>query len=96
VTVAPITRTRPANPAAAVALPAKVKRHLGLDDAASWIIADEVNRFVWPGADLRPVSRARPDRFHSGFLPEDIFDRLRRKIIALYRAHRLAVVRRSE
>jgi mRNA-degrading endonuclease toxin of MazEF toxin-antitoxin module len=46
VTVAPVTHSPPEDPALAVVLPAKVKRHLGLDDAPSWIMADEVNRFI--------------------------------------------------
>jgi hypothetical protein len=62
VTVAPMTHA-PADPTRAVELPAAVKRRLGLDEAASWIIADEVNRFVWPGPDLRPISRRERDRF---------------------------------
>ncbi len=77
-------------------MPAKVERHLGLDDDPSWIMADEVNRFNWPGPDLRPVSRGQPARFHYGFLPEDVFSALRRKIVTVYRAHRLAVMPRSE
>lgn len=96
VTVAPITHSPPADSALAVALPAKVKRHLGLDDERSWIMADEVNRFTWPGPDLRPISRADPGRFDYGFLPVDIFDALRRKIVALYNARQLAVTPRSE
>jgi hypothetical protein len=95
VTVAPITHRPLADPATAVALTAKVKRHLGLDDEPSWIVADEVNRFIWPGPDLRPISRTQPGKFHYGFLPEDVFNTLRRKIVALYRARRLAVTPRS-
>ncbi len=96
VTVAPITHSPPGDPALAVALPAKLKRHLGLDEAPSWIMADEVNRFVWPGPDLRPVSRAAAGRFDYGFLPVDVFNALRRKIVALYNARRLAATRRSD
>lgn len=96
VTVAPIRHRPPDDPATAIALSAKVKRHLGLDDDPSWIMADEVNRFIWPGPDLRPVSRAQPARFHYGFLPEDVFNALRRKIVTLYHARRLAVTPRSE
>lgn len=96
VTVAPITHTPPSDPGIAVALPKRIKRHLGLDDQASWIMADEVNRFVWPGPDLRPVSSRSKSRFEYGFLPVDIFDQLRRRIIALYKARRLRVVVRSE
>ena len=95
VTAAPITRRKPADARAAVALSPKVKRHLGLDDDASWIVADEVNRFVWPGPDLRPVSARHADRFDYGFLPADVFAELRAKIVAVYRSRGLAVVRRS-
>ena len=38
VVVLPITHAPPADPAAAVEIPAAVKRHLGLDDARSWIV----------------------------------------------------------
>jgi hypothetical protein len=34
-------------------IPAATKRRLGLDDARSWIIVTESNRFIWPGRDLR-------------------------------------------
>jgi hypothetical protein len=33
----------------AVEIPAVVKRHLGLDEARSWIVVSEINRFIWPG-----------------------------------------------
>jgi hypothetical protein len=39
VVVLPITHAAPADPAAAVEIPAAVKRHLGLDDERSWIVA---------------------------------------------------------
>jgi hypothetical protein len=96
VTVSPITHVQPADPTRAVALTAKVKRHLGLDDVPSWIVADEVNRFIWPGPDLRPVSAREPDRFAFGFLPVDVFDELKRKIVAVYRKRRLKIVPRSQ
>lgn len=55
--VAPITHAAPKDDDTAVALPAGVRRRLGVDAAASWIITRELNRFVWVGYDLRPVSR---------------------------------------
>jgi hypothetical protein len=67
-----------------------------LDAEASWIIADEVNRFAWPGPDLRPVSRHEADQFTYGFLPEDVFDALRVRMLALYRGGELRVTPRSE
>ena len=55
--VVPITHTYPAR---AALLPPNLKRHLGLDDDASWIVLDEANEFVWPGVDLRPIARTKP------------------------------------
>jgi hypothetical protein len=56
----------------AVALPAALKRHLGLDPEPSWIIVSEANQFVWPGPDLSPISRAHPSSFAYGYLPTDL------------------------
>jgi len=86
VTVAPITHT-PNDPGRAVALPPKLKRHLGLDDNESWIVLDEINRFVWPGPDLRPISRRHPGVFSFGVLPTDIFDQMK-EVINKLRAER--------
>ncbi|HLY54251.1 MAG TPA: hypothetical protein VKS60_01765 [Stellaceae bacterium] len=68
VTVVPITHVPPASSEDAVELPAATKRRLGLDEAQSWVVISEVNEFIWPGPDLRPVSRGR-GRFDYGFLP---------------------------
>lgn len=32
-----------------------MKRRLGLDDAPSWIVINDVNAFAWPGPDLRAI-----------------------------------------
>lgn len=53
VTVAPITHTPPAKNGEAIELPPRVKQALGLDDERSWIVLDEVNRFAWPGYNIR-------------------------------------------
>jgi hypothetical protein len=52
-----------------------VRRHLALDESRSWVILDEINEFVWPGLDLRPVARSR-DSFAFGFLPPRLFEQL--------------------
>jgi hypothetical protein len=78
-----MTHRAPGDPTRAAELPAAVKRRLGLDEAASWIIAEEVNRFVWPGPDLRDESGID---FDNGSLPEDVFDELRARMLALNRA----------
>ncbi|HTW72988.1 MAG TPA: type II toxin-antitoxin system PemK/MazF family toxin [Acetobacteraceae bacterium] len=82
VRVLPITHT-PQRPDRAVALPAKVKRHLGLDDEASWIVLDEANEFVWPGVDLRPISRAKPGVWSYGVLPQEVFAEVQTRLRAV-------------
>lgn len=54
VTVAPVTHSPPARMQDGLELPAEVKRALGLDTERAWLICAELNRFVWPGPDLRP------------------------------------------
>lgn len=93
--VAAITHRRPADPERGVPLPAKLKRHLGLDAEPSWIIADEVNRFVWPGPDLRPISARAPAQFAYGYLPEDLLATLIDRIDRIRRRGGLAMIPRS-
>lgn len=72
VTVAAITYTPPRQLKAAIELPAATKRRLGLDEAPSWIVATEMNRFHWPGPDLRPIP-GRPGVFAYGSLPRQAY-----------------------
>jgi hypothetical protein len=53
--ICPVTHSPPEAPEIAMEIPRATKKRLGLDDARSWIITTEVNRFIWPGPDLRPV-----------------------------------------
>jgi len=69
----PITHA-PHDPDRALGLLPKVKRHLGLDDDASWYVLDEGNELVWPGADLRPIARIKPGVWSYGVLPCELFD----------------------
>ena len=85
VRVAPVTHSPPDDASAAMELPAGVKRYLGLDTERSWVILDEINEFVWPGFDLRPIPRSR-DRFDYGFLPPRLFDQLMVKLRQVWRA----------
>ncbi len=95
VTVAAITHAQPADPLDGIEIPAAVKRQLSLDGLPSWLICAELNRFVWPGPDLRPVSRSAPGQFVYGVLPPSfmrlVFDRLQalraaRKLRAMFRS----------
>lgn len=94
VTVAPITHTLPRDPKEAVELPAATKRRLGLDDERSWIVATEMNRFLWPGPDLRPVS-GRPGAFAYGSLPRQLMLQLKERIFELRRDRRFRMVSRE-
>jgi hypothetical protein len=95
VTVAPITHTRPERPDLAIPVPPAVKRRLGLDSEQSWIIASDLNRFVWPGVDLRPVG-VDERAYAYGLLPAALYDQLRRRVLALARAGQAALTRRTE
>ena len=57
--IAPVTHTPPVRPERAIEVATSTKTRLGLDDERSWIITTEVNRFIWPGPDLRPVPDGR-------------------------------------
>ena len=92
--VAPMTHV-PVAAGAGVEVPASVKRRLGLDTARSWIVTDELNRFIWPGFDLRPISRSRRDQFAFGFLPVEGFNLVTASILGNRRARRLSVVGRE-
>lgn len=95
VTVAPVTHAAPADLSAAVEVPHATKRRLGLDDAPSWVVVSEVNDFIWPGPDLRPVPHD-PSRFDYGFLPPGLFRQVRDRITAWGRARKLRTVPRTE
>jgi hypothetical protein len=78
VTVLPITHSAPKQPNSAVEIPAQTKARLGMDGLRSWIVTTEANEFIWPGSDVRIVSRSRPAY---GQLPE----RLVTRVLALAR-----------
>ncbi len=94
VTVAPITHAPPDDPACALEVPIKVKRHLGLDDKRSWVVLDEVNQFTWPGYDLRPVPSSRT-RYHYGFIPPKLFEKIKAGLLDLFLARRGKMTRRD-
>ena len=92
--VAPITHSAPDNPVGAVEIPLSVKRLLGLDDQPSWIMLTELNRFIWPGPDIRPA----PGHDHPFYdaLPDWLFERVRAGLLQHSERGRLKVTRRTE
>lgn len=69
VLVVPITHSPPKPGSTAIELPKQIKDMLGLDDARSWVITNEVNFFTWPGYDLAPINQTQPKRVSYGQLP---------------------------
>jgi len=95
VTVLPITHSLPSDPTLAVEIPAAVKRRLGLDDARSWVVLTEANRFAWPGPDLRPLKPGDAASVAFGPLPYALFEDIRQKFLAALRARTSRTVPRS-
>jgi hypothetical protein len=96
VTVVPITHTSPADPKAAMEIPPALKDHLGLDAKRSWIVLGETNEFLWPGPDLRPIARSRPNEFAYGSLPPKFFLRMRTRLLELARERRVRRIARAD
>lgn len=95
IAVVPITHSPPADPDVAVEIPLRVKQHLGLDSARSWVVLDEVNVFAWPGFDLRPLKRD-DSRIDYGHLPPKFFKIIVGKFKALRVANQVKRTGRDE
>ena len=67
-----------------IEISARVRAALGLDDHPQWLRLDELNRFTWPGYDLRPVPGS-PRRHDYGMLPHDLFEQLRERLLTRQR-----------
>lgn len=78
VMVAPITHAAPTSDTLALEIPPRVKQHLGLDDARSWVVTDEVNEFAWPGFDLEPNQEGE---IAYGVLPPKLYNKIRDMVL---------------
>jgi hypothetical protein len=74
-------------------VPPRVRAHLGLDAAKSWIICDEYNEFDWPGVDLGQTPN-RADHF--GYVPDALINRVREEVLAARARGALKTVPRTE
>ena len=82
-----------------VFIPEPVRRHLRLYGDASWIDVTELNAFVWPGPDLRPIpNRSRTSHENVpcfyGFLPASLFATVKRQLEHNWRRARVRAVKR--
>ncbi len=91
--VAPVTHSRPTS-GEGVELPQAIKRRLGLDDARSWIVTTEMNRFVWPGPDVRPAPREETPLY--GCIPATLYEALRAEIVRNATANKMRLPRRTD
>lgn len=89
VRVLPITHTPPEDPAEAIEIPGITKKRLGLDADRSWVILNEVNDFVWPGHDVRPIGKTGSPYY--GPLPPDFY----LAIVGKLRSIRMRVTKRT-
>jgi hypothetical protein len=94
--VLPITHTAPERPDDAVEIPTPVKQRLGLDTERSWIVISEVNEFVWPGPDLRPLPGRDESTIVYGALPPKFFTYIRDRFLALVDRDKATRVHRTE
>ena len=85
--------TPPEIPEKAMEIPRATRVRLGLDDERSWIVTTEVNRFVWPGPDIRPVPRGG---YSYGLLPAAMTRDLIAHVKANAQDKSLVVVGRTE
>lgn len=92
--VAPVTHAAPDQAEDAIEIPANVKAQLGLDRNQSWIVVTELNRFIWPGPDLRIVP-GRENPFYD-MLPDWLFRRVREALARQVRTGRLKITKRTE
>ena len=91
--VVPITHSAPDHAGDAIELPQNIKRHLGLDQERSWIMITEVNRFIWPGPDIRPIGDDGDPLF--GTLPDWFFLKLREAFAQKLANKQLSDIRRT-
>jgi hypothetical protein len=86
--VLPVTHTPPSEPEVGIEIPPATKRRLGLDAERSWVITTELNRFIWPGPDLRALPTGE---YSFGYVPA----KLMRAMLDQVRAHVAAARLRS-
>ncbi len=96
VLVLPITHTPTEHPDDAVEIPILTRQRLGLDAERSWIVISEVNEFVWPGPDLRPVPGSDASTIVYGALPPKFFAHVRDRFLARVEHDKAARVHRTK
>lgn len=91
--IVPVTHTEPKDKSQAFELPEVTKQRLKLDYEPSWIIASEVNRFIWVGPDVR---KTQDNQTSYGYLPsglvKDVISKFKRNV----QNRRLGIINRDD
>lgn len=93
VVILPITHSPPRGGVKGVEIPEGVRRHLGLDEARSWIVVSEYNLDEWPSAGISRVDRGTA--FAYGFLPPGLLAKIKEGFLEVVRAGRAKAIRRN-
>ncbi len=92
---APITHTPPTDPSFGIEIPVATRKRLGLDQEPCWVMTTELNKFAWPGPDLRPVSGTDGGQWAYGLLPGSFYEKIRAAILGHQRNGTGRIVRPS-
>lgn len=92
--VAPITHAAPERQTDAIEIPLNVRKRLGLDGARSWIVLTELNRFIWPGPDIR-LAPGHESPFYDA-IPDWLFFHVRERVVARWNAGKIAITKRTD
>jgi len=95
VLVLAVTHSAPRDQTDAVAIPAAVRRRLGLGEAASFIVTTEANAFLWPGPDVRPIPGRDPPSITYGRVPDELLRAAARSFLANRERQRATLVPRT-
>lgn len=90
--VLPITHGEPLDMSKAVEIPAATRARLGLDRQPSWAVTDCLNRFIWPGPDIRPLPSGD---IAYGFLPKVLTEKIIRQVMENYAKNQHKVADRA-
>ena len=94
--VLPVTSRQPAVPEDGEKLSEATRRRLGLPPEPCWVMLSEVNHFIWPGPDLRPVAHPAGSFCTYGLLSARQFRRIRDTVLQRARERTLRAVPRTE
>ena len=94
--VLPITHTPPEVENGGLEIPEPTRRRLGLDEEPSWVITTELNKFFWPGPDIRRTTRDINAPWAYGVLPPSFFESIKQQILENSRNHQINPVVRTE